>query len=319
MIIAVVCGAGGFIGHALVERLKTEGYYVRALSRNSPLYSASRADEYIKTDLRYIKANDPVFDGADEVYQCAGNTGGLGYLETTANDFMLLRDNILINMSIAEACCYMKVKRLLFVSSSCVYSKSKIGIVAEHDAYPAEPANEFGWASLIVERLLSAMRNKLEIRIVRLHSTYGPKTIYKGGKERAPAAMCRKVAEARDHSCVELWGNGQQTRSFMFIDDAVEGIRRVMNSDCSLPINVGSTEEVTISRMISLICRIAGKTLVPVHVPGPIGVSKRCCDNTLLKNCTGGWEPCISLEKGLRQTYLWIEKQLGVDKLKAVV
>jgi nucleoside-diphosphate-sugar epimerase len=313
---AVVCGAGGFLGNALVKRLKSEGYYVRGISRSDPKFERSQADEFIKTDLRFTKLNDAAFRDTDEVYQCAGNTGGIGYLENRNNAFYLMDDNININKSVLDACANHNVKRLLFVSTGCVYpvdlsDRSHSIFVSEADAYPARCGNAFGWASLFVERLYVSANDcgHQDTRIVRLHSTYGPGSTWRGGTERAPAALCRKVAEAKDGGTVEVIGGGHQVRSFMYIDDAIEGIRRVMASDCGDPINVGSSEPHEISQLVRLIAEAAGKSIRTKSVPGAIGAVARASDNALLKHITG-WEPSISIVEGIYRFYPWVAEQV---------
>jgi len=323
--IAVVTGAGGFIGHALVKRLKQDGFYVRGVSRRAPLFELSPADEFIKTDLRYLKPGDPVFAKADEVYQCAGNTGGIAYLDDAARSFELLHDNMRLNLAVFHSCLANRVGRLLFVSTGCVYplklpcsmnrDLSTDWSVNEAQAYPALCSNEFGWASLFVERLLGAALRwgKLNTRIVRLHSTYGPGAIFKGDKVRAPAAICRKLIESTDGGLIDVVGDGTQVRSFMYVDDAVEGLLRVMRGDCADPINVGSSEAITIQDLVWATAHIAGKKIGINYVPGAIGAQGRSSNNEMLRKVTG-WEPGIKLSDGLRRTYEWIKERIAVAK-----
>lgn len=315
---ALVCGAGGFLGNALVKRLKQDGYRVWGIGRSRPRYEETQADGFQTMDLRYVKAIEPIFSQVDEVYQCAGDTGGLGYLEDHANDFTLLYNNLKLNMAVLSACREWKVPRVLLVSTGCVYPASVVGVAREEDAYPAEPFNELGWAALICERLYEAFGRTTgcETRIARLHSTYGLGVIWQGGKERAPAAICRKVAEAQDGGEIEVWGDGWQMRSFMYVDDAIDGIRRLMDSDAREPVNIGSDDMVAINDLAQTIINISGKNLRLRYVEGAVGVEQRNSDNTRAFEAFG-WQPQIGLKDGLPRLYWWVAEQ--VDKARQTV
>ncbi len=311
--VALVCGAGGFIGGHLVERLARDGYEVRAIGRRLPPRPLPTQMSWT-VDLRHVARIDPLFHGVDEVYQCAGQTGGLGYIEDHANDLAILSDNLAINMSVLEACRVNRVGKVLFVSTGCVYPARVVGAARETDAYPADPLNELGWAALTCERLYSAYARHFETRIARLHSCYGPHITWRGGKERAPAAFCRKIAERRNP--IEVWGDGSQLRSFTYVDDTVEGIRRLMDSSYRGPLNIGSSMMVTIDALLQAVMRVADHRAAIQYIPGPAGVPARNSDNTLCREVLG-WEPATPLWEGLVPTYAWIKQQ--VDKAKQTV
>ena len=316
---ALVLGAGGFIGNALAARLVAEGYVVRGLSRRAPPEGRNRASfhEYHTIDLRYLKDNDPFFSNVDEVYQLACEVGGLGYIANHDNDAEIARNSTLIDIAVLEACRVQKVPRIFFASSACVYNSGK-RLYAESDAYPANCANEFAWQKLYAERLYLAYARAygLEVRIGRLFNTYGPGMTWKGGREKSVAALCRKVAQAKHGDVIEIWGNGHQTRSFTYIDDAVEGIWRVMHSDIKVPVNIGPAQEVSIDELVGEIFKVAGKKLFRCYDPGrPSGVSKICSDNTLIRAALG-WEPKTTIEEGLKKTYPWVEKMVLDAKAK---
>jgi len=312
----LVTGAGGFIGHHLVKRLKADGYWVRGADIKHPEYEASAADEFEILDLR--KAENCLLatrGGIDEVYNLAADMGGIGYI--TANHADISRNNILINAHMLEASRQNGVGRFLFSSSACVYNQAKqkdpdVKPLTEEDAFPADPEPGYGWEKLFAEELCRYYYKDygFETRIVRFHNVYGPLGTYEGGKEKAPAAMCRKVALARDGDEVEIWGDGQQTRSFMYVDDCVEGLTRIMASSHHEPLNLGTDQLVTIDQLLGMICQVAEKKLRIRHnTSKPQGVRGRNSDNTLLRRVLG-WEPRIPLEDGLRTTYLWIEQEL---------
>jgi GDP-D-mannose 3', 5'-epimerase len=312
----LVTGAGGFIGHHLVKRLKADGHFVRGVDLKSPEYENSPADEFEVLDLRrWDSCLTATRGGVDEVYNLAADMGGIGYITEFHAD--IARNNILINAHMLEASRQNAVKRYLFSSSACVYAQSKqtdaeVRPLREEDAFPAEPEPGYGWEKLYAEELCRYYwhDHKFATRIVRFHNVYGPLGTYEGGKEKAPAAICRKVALADDGGQIEVWGDGQQTRSFMFADDCVEGIVRIMASDYPDALNLGTEELVTIDQLVDLVCETSGKRLSKTHnLKGPQGVRGRNSDNSRLRRVLG-WEPQISLREGLKQTYSWIENEL---------
>jgi len=312
----LVTGAGGFIGHHLVKRLKKDGHWVRGVDIKEPEYEASSADEFEVRDLRkWDECLMATRGGIDEVYNLAADMGGIGYI--TANHADIARNNILINAHMLEAARQHDVKRFLFSSSACVYAQGKqkdadVTPLKEEDAFPAEPEPGYGWEKLYAEELCRYYWHdfKFETRIVRFHNVYGPLGTYDGGKEKAPAAISRKVALAQDGDEIEVWGDGKQTRSFMYVDDCVEGLIRIMASDYRDALNLGTDELVTINQLVDIISAIPGKHLVKRHnLSGPQGVRGRNSDNSRLLKVLG-WEPKILLREGLRKTYPWIEQQL---------
>jgi GDP-D-mannose 3',5'-epimerase len=311
----LVTGAGGFIGHHLVKRLKAEGYWVRGVDVKPPEYESTAADEFDLVDLRnYDDCLHATRARIDQVYNLAADMGGIGYI--TASHADISRNNILINAHMLEASRVHSVGRFLFSSSACVYAgykqiSAEVSPLREEDAYPADPEPGYGWEKLFTEELCRYYRRdyKFETRIVRFHNVYGPLGTYAGGKEKAPAAISRKVALAEDGGEIEIWGDGEQTRSFMYIDDCVEGLVRLMASDYHDPLNLGTDRLVSINGLVDLITAIAGKRLVKRHdVNKPQGVRGRNSDNTRLLR-TLHWEPGISLETGLEITYKWIESE----------
>ena len=312
----LVTGAGGFIGHHLVKRLKKDGHWVRGADLKLPEYESSTADEMEVLDLRKEEnCLSATRGGIDEVYNLAADMGGIGYI--TANHADISRNNILINAHMLEASRQNAVKRFLFSSSACVYNQAKqkdpeVKPLKEEDAYPADPEPGYGWEKLFAEELCRYYYKDFgfETRIVRFHNVYGPLGTYEGGKEKAPAAISRKVALAEDGSEIEVWGDGEQTRSFMYVDDCVEGLIRLMASNHREALNLGTDELITINRLVDLIARIAGKKINKCHnLTGPQGVRGRNSDNTRLREVLG-WEPSIPLAEGLRKTYPWIESQV---------
>ena len=312
----LVTGAGGFIGHHLVSRLKKDGFWVRGVDIKEPEYQKSAGDEFEVRDLRkWDECLMATRGSIDEVYNLAADMGGIGYI--TANHADIARNNILINAHMLEAARQHGVGRFLFSSSACVYAQGKqkdadVTPLKEEDAFPAEPEPGYGWEKLYAEELCRYYWHdyKFETRIVRFHNVYGPLGTYDGGKEKAPAAISRKVAMTPDGGEIEVWGDGEQTRAFMYIDDCVEGLRRIMASDCRDALNLGTDELVTINQLVDIISDIAGKRLVKRHnLTGPQGVRGRNSDNSLLRRVLG-WEPSILLREGLRLTYPWIEDEL---------
>ena len=310
---ALVCGAGGFIGHHLVKRLKAEGHFVRGADLEPSQYEESPADDFRLTDLRTFAACERVCSGIDDVYQLAADMGGIGYISSHHAD--LARNNSLINLHMLEAARHAAVKRYLFTSSACVYPAdaqrterggySPEGL-AESDAIPADPERGYGWEKLYAEQLCDYYRQDhgLDVRVVRFHNVYGPLGTYDGGREKAPAALCRKVALSTD-GMIDVWGDGQQTRSFLYVDDCVEGVRRIMESGCTTPLNLGSDVMVSVDHLALLVAGAAGKTIAIRHVGGPQGVRGRNSDNSRARNVLG-WEPRITLTEGLARTYPWI-------------
>jgi nucleoside-diphosphate-sugar epimerase len=312
----LVTGAGGFIGHHLVRNLKANGHWVRGVDLKYPDYDSSAADEFEIHDLRrWDDCLLAVREEIDEVYNLAADMGGIGYI--TAFHADIARNNILINSHMLEASRASGVKKFLFSSSACVYAQYKqdkpdVTPLREEDAYPADPEPGYGWEKLFTEELCKYYwhDHHFETRVVRFHNVYGPLGTFEGGKEKAPAAICRKVALACDGGKIEVWGDGQQTRSFMYVDDCLEGLLRLMASDYRLPLNLGTDELITIDGLVDLVARIAGKHLSKSHdLTGPQGVRGRNSDNTELRRVLG-WEPATKLETGLALNYRWIASQV---------
>jgi len=311
----LVTGAGGFIGHHLVERLKADGHWVRGADVKLPEFGASRADEFELLDLRCAEHCRRATRRIDLVYNLAADVGGIGYVGTRQAE--IARNNTLINVHMLDAARAEGVQRFLFSSSACVYPQFRQ--TSEHarplrevDAVPADPEPGYGWEKLYTEQLCAyyTRDHGLDTRCVRFQNVYGPLGTYDGGREKAPAAISRKVASARDGDTIEVWGDGKQTRSFTYVDDCVEGLLRIMESRCRDPLNLGTDRLVTIDELVDLVCAAAGKRLVKRHVMDrPQGVRGRNSDNTKLREVLG-WEPSISLEQGLAVTYRWIEGEL---------
>ena len=312
----VVTGAGGFIGHHLVKRLVAEGYWVRGVDVKAPEYGASDAHEFEILDLRdFANCLQAVRGGIAQVYNLAADMGGIGFI--TAHLASIARNNVLINAHMLEASRLQDVRRFLFSSSGCVYAQSKqksaeVTPLREEDAYPADPEPGYGWEKLYAEQLCHYYSHdyKLETRIVRFHNVYGPLGTYEGGREKAPAAVCRKVALAKDHEAIEIWGDGEQTRSFMYVDDCVEGLVRLMASNYADPLNLGTDRLISINGLVDIVSEIAGKHLIKRHDRSkPQGVRGRNSDNSRLREILR-WEPKITLKSGLSVTYRWIESEL---------
>jgi GDP-D-mannose 3',5'-epimerase len=312
----LVTGAGGFIGHHLVSYLRRRGYWVRGVDIKSPEFSQTDADEFILLDLRRWENCLQATEGVDEVYALAADMGGMGFI--SSHHGQILHNNALINIHTLDAARQNGVKRYLYTSSACVYPEyrqmeTNVTPLKEEDAYPALPQDAYGWEKLIVERLCLHYREDygIETRIVRFHNIFGPLGTWEGGREKAPAALCRKIAVAKlsgNHE-IDIWGDGEQTRSFCYIDDCVTGLYKLMQSDYSQPLNLGQDRLVTINQLADIIAEIAGIRIVKNHIPGPQGVRGRNSDNTRLRQVLG-WEPEISLEEGLAHTYKWIEAQV---------
>jgi nucleoside-diphosphate-sugar epimerase len=314
---ALVCGAGGFIGSHLVKRLKREGYWVRGVDLKYPEFAPTQADDFVIGDLRDPVVCRLVVDQAfDAVYQLAADMGGAGFVFTGENDADIMHNSGLINLNMLEACFRRNSRKIFYSSSACMYPEYNQTDpdnpkTSEDSAYPAQPDSEYGWEKLFSERLYLAFHRNhaMDVRIGRFHNIFGPEGAWCDGREKAPAAICRKVAEAPDGGEIEMWGDGEQTRSFLYIDECLEGVQRLMASDFMGPVNVGSEEMVTINRLAEMVMEIAGKKLSIRHVPGPLGVRGRNSDNHLIEK-TLGWKPAAALSDGLRETYAWIEKEV---------
>ena len=312
----VVAGAGGFIGHHLVKRLKAEGHRVRGVDVKRPEFADSDADEFVIADLRHFEGCLQATSGMDDVYQLAADMGGIGYI--TANHAFLTRNNTLINSHMLEAARMSGVKRYLYTSSACVYPSflqgaEDVAPLREADVIPADPEKGYGWEKLFAEQMTAYYREErhLDARIVRLHNVYGPLGTYEGGKEKAPAAICRKVALASDGAGIEVWGDGEQTRSFCYIDDCIEGLRRIMESGYHKPLNLGTEELITVNQLVDAVCAAAGKRLRRDYdLSKPQGVRGRNSDNTVL-NRVIGWQPQTPVREGIKHTYRWIADELA--------
>jgi len=315
---ALVCGAGGFIGSHLVKRLKKEGFWVRGVDMKYPEFSETAADDFVIGDLRDPLVCRNVTDRQfDEVYQLAADMGGAGFIFTGEHDSEIMHNSAMINLNMVDRCCKIGAGKVFYSSSACIYPQyNQIDPdnprCSEDSAYPAAPDSEYGWEKLFSERMyLSYYRNhRLEVRIGRFHNIFGPEGAWNNGREKAPAALCRKVAEADDGGEIEIWGDGKQTRSFLYIDECLEGVRRLVDSDLPGPFNIGSEEMISINGLANMIMDIAGKTLTIRHVEGPLGVRGRNSDNRLIDRKLG-WKPSMPLRKGLERTYWWIHSQVS--------
>ena len=312
---AVVCGAGGFIASHLVKRLKADGAWVRGVDIKRPEFGVTAADEFLLLDLRDMeqarRAVAPADGGKiDEVYQLAAEMGGMGFI--SAAECEIMRHSGLINLNMPQAAVDAGVARYFFSSSVCIYRDIAIGEpeLVEDDAYPAQPDNEYGWEKLFAERVLQAYgRNRgMAVRIARFQNCYGPEGTWDGGREKAPAALCRKVAQAEDGGIVEVWGDGSAVRSFIYVDDLVDGVVRLMRSDVEGPANIGSPEYVSVRDLVETVIALSGKRLRVRYVDGPVGVQSRNFSNTRIYST--GWRPKTSLRDGIRMTYEWIERQV---------
>lgn len=315
---AVVCGAGGFIGSHLVKRLKADGWWVRGVDLKFPEFAPTVADDFIEGDLRDITVCHRVFDGPfDEVYQLAADMGGAGFVFTGDNDAEIMHNSATINLNVLEVCRKRNIKRIFYSSSACMYPEHNQldpdnPLCTEDSAYPANPDSEYGWEKLFSERLFLAYgRNHgMEVRVARYHNIFGPEGTWEGGREKAPAAFCRKVAMAADGDTIPMWGDGLQTRSFLYVDECVEGSIRLMRSDWEGPVNIGSEEMVSINELAEIVMSVAGKSMGIEHIPGPLGVRGRNSDNRLIKQMLD-WEPEAPLIDGIRETYTWIAAQVA--------
>lgn len=312
---ALVTGAGGFIGHHLVKHLKAQGYWVRGVDIKRPAFELTLADEFLLADLRNPRNCARAVRDVQDVYQLAADMGGIGYI--THGHASISRNNVLINAHMLEASRAASVDRYLYTSSACVYpsflqNDGDVQPLQEADAIPADPEKGYGWEKLFSEQLTTYYREDhgLDVRIVRFHNIYGPLGTYEGGREKAPAALCRKIAEAEDGSTIEVWGDGQQTRTFCYVADCVEGLTRIMESGYDKPLNLGTAELVSVNELVDLVASVAGKHLRKAHNKAkPQGVRGRSSDNGLLRKILG-WEPQTTLREGLALTYPWIWHQL---------
>jgi nucleoside-diphosphate-sugar epimerase len=317
----LVCGGGGFIGSHLVRRLKREGCWVRSVDLKYPEYAPTEADDFMIGDLADIVTCRAAVDRRfDEVYQLAADMGGAGYIFTGEHDANIMHNSAMINLNMLDVCAKRNIKSIFYSSSACMYPEHNQldpnnPNCAEDSAYPANPDSEYGWEKLFSERLyLSYHRNHgLDVRIARFHNIFGEEGTWTGGREKAPAAICRKVAEAEDGGEIEIWGDGEQTRTFLHIDECLDGMLRLMRSDWTGPVNIGSEEMVTINQLAALAARIADKRITIRHVPGPLGVRGRRSDNQLIYKKLQ-WKPSRPLEYGIRRTYAWIEEQVRLRR-----
>lgn len=314
---ALVCGAGGFIGSHMVKRLKDEGFWVRGVDLKYPEFGETDADDFVIGDLRDPALCTIITDRPfDEVYQFAADMGGAGFVFTGENDAAIMHNSAMVNLNMLEACRKTNAGRIFYSSSACVYpaynqTDPDNPQCSENSVYPAAPDSPYGWEKLFSEILYLAYHRNygMNVRIGRYHNIYGPEGTWDGGREKAPAAICRKVAMAADGGEVEVWGDGKQTRSFLFIDDCLEGTIRLTRSQVTEPLNIGSEEMITINQLTIMAMEIAGKKLTIKHVQGPLGVRGRKSDNRLIMEKLG-WEPVISLREGMEKTYFWIAEQV---------
>jgi GDP-D-mannose 3', 5'-epimerase len=314
---ALVCGAGGFIGGHLVKRLKADGFWVRGVDLKSHEYTVSEADDFVIGDLRDPYFCKQVIDRRfDEVYQLAADMGGAGFVFVGENDADIMHNSGLINLNLLDACCRRLIPRVFYSSSACMYpaynqTNPDSPNCEESSAYPAAPDSEYGWEKLFSERLYLAFARcrGIDVRIARYHNIFGPAGTWEGGREKAPAALCRKIAMAPNGGTIDIWGDGRQTRSFLYVSECVEGTVRLMRSGFEGPVNIGSDEMVTINQLADTIMAIAGKKLEKRHIPGPLGVRGRNSDNRLIEEKLG-WRPEQPLSAGLALTYAWIDGQV---------
>lgn len=319
----LICGAGGFIGSHLADRYKKEGYWVRGVDIKLPEFAETQADEFLLLDLRDpVQAKQAVsLEGGpfDEVCQLAADMGGMGFI--SCHDAEIMHNSMLISLNVLEECQKNKVKKILYTSSACVYPEhNQLDPLnpkcTESSVYPANPDTEYGWEKLFGERVYQSYGRDygIDVRIVRLHNIFGPYGTWTGGREKAPAALCRKIAEAKNGATIEVWGKGDQTRSFLYIDECIEGMRRIMSAETAPPIvNLGSEEMISINNLLLLIAEVAHKDVYIKNIPGPEGVRGRNSDNQLIQEVLG-WQPSASLREGLEKTYPWIEEQVKMRR-----
>ena len=321
---ALVCGAGGFIGGHLVNRLKSEGYWVRGVDLRENEYFSNVADEFILGDLRDPGFTNTVLKGIDEVYQLAADMGGAGYIFTGFHDADVMHNSAMCNLNVLEAMKVNNVKKVFYSSSACIYPEYNQldpdnPNCAESSAYPAAPDSEYGWEKLFSERLyFSYSRNYgFDVKVARFHNIFGPCGTWKGGKEKSPAALCRKAAEAENGASIEVWGDGKQTRSFLYIDECLDGVRKLMESDFAGPVNIGSEEMLSINDFAKMAIDISGKQLSIRNIEGPTGVRGRKSDNNLVREKLG-WAPSLPLREGMERTFKWINEQVKKDRKELV-
>jgi nucleoside-diphosphate-sugar epimerase len=314
---ALVCGAGGFIAGHLVKRLKADGYWVRGVDIKEHEFAPSAADEFLTLDLREpelcrqaLAPGRQRFNNFDEVYQLAADMGGMGFIHSAECEIM--RNNVLINVNMVDAAAAAGVKRYFFSSSVCIYRDMKFGEaeLTEAEAYPALPDNEYGWEKLYSERTVMAYGRRVGMaaRIARFQNCYGPEGTWTGGREKAPAAMCRKIAEIEDGGTIEVWGDGTAIRSYTYVDDMVDGIRRLMDSNLEGPVNIGCPEYVSVKELVETVAGVAGKRVKIRYVPGPVGVQSRNFSNARIESL--GWRSRFPLRAGIERTYPWVEEQV---------
>lgn len=319
---ALVCGGGGFIGSHLVKRLKKEGFWVRVVDLKYPEFSPTAGDDFVQGDLRDMNLCKKVIDQPfDEVYQLAADMGGAGYIFTGDNDANVMHNSATVNLNVVEAATHAKVKKIFYSSSACIYpERNQLDPdnpnCAEESAYPAAPDSEYGWEKLFSERLYLAYNRNygLDVRVARFHNIFGPEGTWEGGKEKAPAAINRKVAEAKPGDSVEVWGDGKQTRSFLYVEECLEGVRRLMDSDFLGPVNIGSDEMISINDLTKMAIEISGKDLNIKNIDGPTGVRGRNSDNQLIEQKLG-WRPSQTLRDGMEKTFSWINEQVAKRSL----
>lgn len=316
---ALVCGAGGFIGGHLVKRLKKEGFWVRGVDLKFHEYAQTQADDFVVGDLRDLNFCKSIIDRKfDEVYQLAADMGGAGFVFTGENDADIMHNSATINLNVLDVCYKRNIKNIFYSSSACMYPEHnqldpQNPNCKEDSAYPANPDSEYGWEKLFSERLyLTYGRcNQMNVKVARYHNIFGPEGTWRGGREKSPAALCRKVAETKDGGTIEVWGSGKQTRSFLYVDECVEGTIRLMRSNFTGPVNIGSEEMISINDLAKMIIKISGKKIEIKNIPGPVGVMGRNSDNKLIEEKLG-WKPSKPLKEGIETTYNWIKEQIKV-------
>ena len=314
----LVCGAGGFIGTHLVRSLRAQGHYVIGADLKFPEFSITECNEFHQVDLRNQRSVTRLIKrDIDEIYQLAADMGGAGYIFIGDNDADIMHNSAIINLNILHEMTFKKIPKIFYSSSACIYpERNQLDpdnpVLTEASAYPADPDSEYGWEKLFSERLYASYARNygIDVRVARLHNVFGPEGAYVGGREKAPAALCRKVIQS--NGVVEVWGPGTQTRSFMYIDDCIEGIHRLMSSTYTQPINIGSSRMIAINDLVQLISQVVGKPVIIENISGPRGVMGRTSDNTLIEQVLV-WAPPDSLERGLAETYKWIEQQLNAQ------
>jgi len=317
---ALVLGGGGFIGSHMVKRLKSEGFWVRAVDLKFPEFSVTQADDFIMGDLREQSVCHEAIDQRfDEIYQFAADMGGAGFIFTGEHDADIMHNSSIVNLNVLKACLRRDSRHIFYSSSACMYPEHNQldpdnPNCAEDSAYPANPDSEYGWEKLFSERLyLAFARNYgFQSRVARYHNIFGPEGTWEGGREKAPAALCRKVAQATDGDKIEVWGDGNQTRSFLYIDECIEATTRLMRSDFMGPVNIGSDEMISINNLLAMVSRVAGKEVYRNNIPGPLGVRGRNSDNRLIGEKLG-WRPSQKLEMGISKTYQWIKAQVEAN------